>query len=328
MERRTFLSTAPATLVVGAMLAVGTAPARAAWPERPVRIVVPYAPGGPVDLVARLIGDKLTTKFGQSFVIENKPGANGAIGVQILMAAPADGYTLLMHGSAGVTIYPAVMKQPAFDTLRELTPITLVDYFDLILCADPALPMKDVKEFVAYAKDSPGKLSYGTAGIGAMNHVGMEWFKTMAGIDIVHVPYRGDAPVATDVMNGTLSVSFVSSNVAIPLIKAGKLRALAVPSRQRMVVLPDVPTMAEAGYPDFDLQPWTGFFGPANLDKSIVSALSAAMKEILAQPDVAGRLAGLAMVPAFTTPEEFAAMISKSIALWKDVATRTKIVVE
>ncbi|CAN5355617.1 tripartite tricarboxylate transporter substrate binding protein [soil metagenome] len=322
MQRRTFLATASAALVSCAT------PAWAAWPERPVRILVPYAPGGPVDLVARLIGDKLAAKFGQSFVIENKPGANGAIGVQALMAAPADGYSLLMHGSAGVTIYQAVMKQPAFDPLRDLTPITLVDYFDLILCANPGLPIKDVKEFVAYAKANPGKLSYGTAGIGAMNHVGTEWFKTMTGIDIVHVPYRGDAPVAADVMSGTLGVAFVSSNVAIPLIRAGKLRALAVPSRQRMAVLPDVPTMAESGYPDLDLQPWTGFFGPAGLDKSIVSALSAAMKEILAQPDVAERLAGLAMVPAFTTPEEFADMIRKSIALWKDVAGRTKIVVE
>jgi tripartite-type tricarboxylate transporter receptor subunit TctC len=328
MERRTFLSTAPAALVAGAVLVVGTAPARTAWPERPVRIVVPYAPGGPVDLVARLIGDKLTTKFGQSFVIENKPGANGVIGVRMLMAAPADGYTLLMHGSAGITIYPAVMKQPVFHPLRDLTPITLVDYFDLILCANPALPMEDVKEFVAYAKANPGKLSYGTAGIGAMNHVGMEWFKSMAGIDIVHVPYRGDAPVATDVMNGMLGVSFVSSNIAIPLIKAGKLRALAVPSRRRIAVLPDVPTMAEAGYPDFDLQPWTGLFGPDNMDRNIVSVLSAAMKEILAQPDVAERLAGLAMIPTFTTPEEFTRMIRESIALWKDVAGRAKIVVE
>ncbi len=328
MQRRTFLSTAPAGLVVGAMLAVGAAPARAAWPQRPVRIVIPYAPGGPVDVVARLIGDKLATKFGQSFVIDNKPGANGAIGVQALRAAPADGYTLLMHGSAGVTIYPAIMKQPAFDTLRDLTPITLVDYFDLVLCANPELPVKDVEQFIAYAKANPGKLSYGSAGVGAMNHVGMEWFKAMTGIDIVHVPYRGDAPAAADVMNGTLGVSFVSSNVAVPLSKAGKVRALAVPSRQRMAVLPDVPTMAEAGYPDFDLQPWTGFFGPANLDRSIVSSLSAAMKEILALPDVVEPLAGLAMIPAFTTPEEFATLIGKSIALWKDIATRAKIVME
>jgi tripartite-type tricarboxylate transporter receptor subunit TctC len=315
------------TIIVAAGVAAAT-PALAAWPERPVRIVVPYAPGGPVDLVARLTGDKLAAKFDRSFVIDNKPGANGAIGVQAVMAAAPDGYTLLMHGSAGVTIYPAVMKHPAFDPLRDLTPITLVDYFDLILCANPALPIKDLKQLVAYARANPGKLSYGSAGVGAMNHVGTEWFRTMTGIDMVHVPYRGDAPVAADVMNGTLGVSFVSSNVAIPLIEAGKLRALAVPSRRRMAVLPDVPTFAEAGYPDFDLQPWTGFFGPAGLDSGIVSALSAAMKEILAQPDVAERMSGLAMVPAFTTPQEFASMIGKSIALWKDVAARTKIVVE
>lgn len=315
-------------VTVAAMSALAATPAWAAWPERPVRVVVPYAPGGPVDLVARLIGDKLATKFGQSFVIENKPGANGAIGVQTLMTAPADGYTLLMHGSAGVTIYQAVMKTPAFDTLRDLTPITLVDYFDLILCASPDMPFNTVKEFVAYAKANPGKLSYGSAGVGAMNHVGTEWLKGMIGIDIVHVPYRGDAPVANDVASGVLGVSFVSSNVAIPLIKAGKIKALAVPSRQRMKVLPDVPTMAEAGYPDFDLQPWTGFFGPTGLDKNILASLSAAMKEILAQPDVGERLAGLSMTPAFTTPEELSEMIRKAITLWKDVAAKSKIVVE
>jgi tripartite-type tricarboxylate transporter receptor subunit TctC len=322
MLRRRLLATLLATSALGA------SPALAAWPERPVRIVVPYAPGGPVDLVARLIGDKLAAKFGQSFVIENKPGANGAIGVQAVMAAPADGYTLLMHGSAGTTIYPAVMRQPAFDTMRDLVPITLVVYFDLILCANPDLPFKTVKEFVAYAKANPGKLSYGTAGVGAMNHVGTEWFKMMTGIDIVHVPYRGDAPVATDVAAGTLGVAFVSSNVAIPLIQAGKLRPLVVPSRQRMAVLPDVPTMAEAGYPEFDLQPCTGLFGPAQLDKAIVASLSAAMKEILGQPDVAERLSGLGMSPAFTTPEEYAAMIRKGMTLWKDVAAKAKVVVE
>jgi len=321
MQRRTVLGFGAASLLAGPAMA-------ADWPERPVKIVVPYAPGGPVDLVARLVGDKLTAKFGQTFVVDNKPGANGAIGVQAVMAAPADGYTLLMHGSAGTTIYPVVMRQPAFDTLRDLTPITLVVYFDLILCANPELPFKTVKEFVAYAKANPGKLSFGSAGVGAMNHVGTEWFKMMTGIDIVHVPYRGDAPVATDVAGGILGVSFVSSNVAIPLIKAGKLRGLAVPSRKRIATLPDVPTMAEAGYPDFDLQPSTGLFGPAQLDRKIVNQLSAATKEILAMPDVAERFSGLGMTPAFTKPEEFTAIIQKSIALWRDVAARAKVVVE
>ena len=321
MKRRTVLAAGLAGVVARPALA-------AEWPERPVKIVVPYAPGGPVDLVARLVGDRLGSKFGQSFVIDNKPGANGAIGVQALMAAPNDGYTLLLHGSAGVTIYQAVMRNPAFDTLRDLTPITLVVYFDLILCANPEMPFNTVKEFVAYAKANPNKLSFGSAGVGAMNHVGTEWFKMMAGIDIVHVPYRGDAPVAADVASGTLGVSFVSSNVALPLIKAGKLRALAVPSRKRLAVLPDVPTMAEAGYPDFDLQPWTGLFGPAGLDKGIEAKLSAAMKEILGEREIVERLAGLSMTPGYTTPAEFEAMIRKSVELWKGVAAKAKVSVE
>lgn len=317
------------TILAACLAGVLACPAAAAeWPERPVKIVVPYAPGGPVDLVGRLVGEKLGSKFGQSFVIDNKPGANGAIGVQALLAAPNDGYTLLLHGSAGVTIYQAVMRHPAFDTLRDLTPITLVVYFDLILCANPEMPFKTVQEFVTYAKANPNKLSFGSAGVGAMNHVGTEWFKMMAGIDVVHVPYRGDAPVAADVASGTLGISFVSSNVALPLIKAGKLRALAVPSRKRLAVLPDVPTMAEAGYPDFDLQPWTGLFGPAGLDKGIEAKLSAAMKEILAEPEVAQRLAGLGMTPGYTTSAELADKIGKGIELWKGVAAKAKVVVE
>lgn len=321
MHRRT-------ALVLGFAGAFARPAVAAEWPDRPVKIVVPYAPGGPVDLVARLVGDKLGSKFGQSFVVENKPGANGAIGVQALMAAPNDGYMLLLHGSAGFTIYQAVMRHPAFDTLRDLTPITLVVYFDLILCANPTMPFSTVKEFVAYAKANPGKLSFGSAGIGAMNHVGTEWFKMMAGIDMVHVPYRGDAPVAADVASGTLGVSFVASNVAIPLIKAGKLKALAVPSRARLAVLPNVPTMGEAGYPEFDLQPWTGLFGPAGLDKAIESKLSAAMKEILAEQDVTERLAGLSMTPGYMTPSELTDKIRKSIELWKGVAAKAKVVVE
>jgi tripartite-type tricarboxylate transporter receptor subunit TctC len=321
MRRRTILAAGAASLLAGPAFA-------APWPERPVRLVTPYAPGGPLDLAARLTADKLAARFGQSFVVDNKPGANGAIGVQAVLAAPPDGYTLLIHGSAGTTIYPAVMRQPAFDTLRDLVPITLIVYFDLILCANPQMPFSTVKEFVAYTKANPGKLSYGSAGVGAMNHVGAEWFKMMTGIDIVHVPYRGDAPVATDVASGMLGVSFVSSNVAIPLIKAGKLRALAVPSRRRVAALPDVPTMAEAGYPEFDLQPSAGLFGPAQLDKEIVAALSAAMKEILAQPEIAERLIGLGMTPAYTTPAEFKEMIRRSIDLWKGVAAKAKVVVE
>jgi tripartite-type tricarboxylate transporter receptor subunit TctC len=321
----------------GACLAVALAlaslctlaqPAVAAWPEHPVRLVVPYPPGGPVDVLARLLAERLTTRYGQSFIIDNKPGANGAIGVQAVMSAPADGYTLLMHGSAGYTIYQAVMAQPAFDTLRDLAPVSTVAYFDLILCANPELPFTDVRGFVAYAKANPGKLSYGTAGIGAMNHVGTEWFKSMAGIDIVHVPYRGDAPVASDMITGTLGVGFVSSNVAIPFIKTGKLRALAVPRKQRMTVLPDVPTMAEQGYPDFDMRPWAAFFGPVKLAPEILASLNASLKDILTMPEVVDRLATFGMQASWSTPQDMAATIKANTALWKSVAANAHIVVE
>ncbi len=316
-----------AVLALSSVLGV-VSPAAAAWPDRPVRLVVPYPPGGPVDVLARLVGEKLTTHYGQSFVIENKPGANGAIGVQAVMSAPPDGYTLLMHGSAGYMIYQAVMAQPAFDTLHDLAPVSTVAYFDLILCANPELPFTDVKGFVAYAKANPGKLSYGTAGIGAMNHVGTEWFKSMAGIDIVHVPYRGDAPVASDMMAGTLGVGFVSSNVAIPLIKTGKLRALAVPRKQRMTAMPDIPTMAEQGYPDFDMRPWAAFFGPAKLDPAIVADLNATLKVILTTPEVVEKLASFGMQADWTTPRDMADTIRANTALWKSVASKAHIVVE
>jgi tripartite-type tricarboxylate transporter receptor subunit TctC len=314
-------------LVLAILLGIAP-PALASWPEHPVRLVVPYPPGGPVDVLARLLAERLTTRYGQSFIVENKPGANGAIGVQAVMSAPADGYTLLVHGSAGYTIYQAVMAQPAFDTLRDLAPVSTVAYFDLILCANPELPFTDVKGFVAYAKANPGKLSYGTAGIGAMNHVGTEWFKSMAGIDIVHVPYRGDAPVASDIMAGTLGVGFVSSNVAIPLIKTGKLRALAVPRKERMAAMPDIPTMAEQGYPDFDMRPWAAFFGPAKLSPEIIASLGATLRDILTAPEVVEKLASFGMQATWTTPQDMADTIRANTALWKDVATKAHIVVE
>ncbi len=322
MTRRRFFLAAGIAGYLGGPAAAET------WPARPVRLVTPYAPGGPLDLTARVIADKLGAKFGQSFVVENKPGANGAIGVQTVISAPADGYTLLVHGGAGTTIYQAVMRQPAFDTLRDLTPISLIVDFDLILCANPEMPFKTVKQFVAYAKANPGKLSYGSAGVGAMNHVGTEWFKRMTGIDMVHVPYRGDAPVAHDLASGTLGVSFISANVALPLIDAGKLRALAVPSHRRIPALPDVPTMAEEGYPEFNLQPSAALFGPARLDPAIVGILSAALRDILAEPELVKYFLDRGMSPAFTTPAGLADIVRKSIALWKGVAAQAKIVVE
>ena len=308
-------------------LGLGAHPA-AAYPDKPVRIVVPYAAAGPVDLVTRLVADKLSTKFNQAFFVDNKPGANGVIGVQAITNSPPDGLTLLMHASAGLTIYQAVTREPAFDTLRDLTPISMVAYFDLVLCASPDAPFSDVQGFLAYARANPGKISYGSAGIGAMNHIGTEWLKTLADIDIVHVPYRGDAPVAADLINGTLGIAFISSNVAIPYIKSGKLKALAVPTKKRMSVLPGTPTMAESGFPTFDLRPWMAFFGPAGLPKDIATTLDMALKEILAMPDVNERLNALGVTAESSSAEELSEVVRENIARWKTVVAKAKITVE
>jgi tripartite-type tricarboxylate transporter receptor subunit TctC len=278
MRRRTILAAGAASLLAGPAFA-------APWPERPVRLVTPYAPGGPLDLAARLTADKLAARFGQSFVVDNKPGANGAIGVQAVLAAPPDGYTLLIHGSAGTTIYPAVMRQPAFDTLRDLVPITLIVYFDLILCANPQMPFSTVKEFVAYTKANPGKLSYGSAGVGAMNHVGAEWFKMMTGIDIVHVPYRGFPAAVTDLVGGQIQTMFAIASGVLPQIEAGKMKGIAITAEKRWPTAPNVPTLGELGYPGAESYAWIGLLAPAKTPPEIIARLNAATLKALAAPE-------------------------------------------
>jgi tripartite-type tricarboxylate transporter receptor subunit TctC len=304
------------------------APRASMYPERTVKVVVPYAPGGPSDLAGRVVAERLSAHFGQSFIVDNKPGANGVIGVQTVTQSAPDGYTLLVHGSAGVTIYQATARQPVFETLRDLSPVTIVTYFDLILCAPPQAPFGDFKGFLEYAKAHPGKISYGSAGIGAMNHVGTEWLKDLAGIDVVHVPYRGDAPVASDLVNGTLGIAFVSSNVALPFIRSGKLQALAVPNMQRLAALPDVPTIAEQGFPTFELRPWAALFGPAKLPAPIIESLGRALKEEMARPEFQQRLVELGMEAGTSTPAELGNIISTTTQQWKQVATKAHIEVE
>jgi tripartite-type tricarboxylate transporter receptor subunit TctC len=314
--------------LVTALSAVAIAQQSGTYPDRIVKLVVPYAPGGPTDLAARVVAERLSARYGQSFIVDNKPGANGVIGVQAVTQSAPDGYTLLVHGSAGVTMYQAVTRQPAFETLRDLTPVTIVTYFDLILCAPPDAPFRDFKGFLVYAKEHPGKLSYGSAGIGAMNHVGTEWLKDLAGIELVHVPYRGDVPVASDLLNGTLGIAFVSSNVALPYIRSGKLKALAVPNKQRLAALPDVPTIAEQGFPMFDLRPWAAVFGPMKLPAPIVENLGKTLREELARPELQQRLVELGMEAGTSSPDELANVIKTTTEQWKSIATRAHIEVD
>jgi tripartite-type tricarboxylate transporter receptor subunit TctC len=201
-------------LAVFAVVAVWSGSAAAQFPSKQVRIVVPYAAGGSADLVARYLAEKLTERWKQPVIVDNKPGASGAIGVQAVTASPADGHTLLLHAAAGLAIYQAVRKEPAFDTLRDLTPISSVVHSPLVLVVNKSLPVDDVKGLLEYVRSNPGKVSFGSAGPGAMNHVGMELLKLRTGLQMLHVPYKGDAPVVTDMLNGSLTLSFLSSNLA------------------------------------------------------------------------------------------------------------------
>jgi tripartite-type tricarboxylate transporter receptor subunit TctC len=218
--------------------------ASAEYPEKPVRMIVPYPAAGAADIAARIIAERLAERWKQPVVVENRPGATGVIGVQALMASPPDGYTLILHATAGFTIYPASAKKPVYDPLKDMTPITPVAYSVLVAVVPASLPVNDMKAFLDYARKNPGKLSYGSAGIGAMNHIGMELLKLRAGLDLAHVPYKGDAPVVADMLNGNVTFSLLSSNVAIPQVRAGKLKGLAVTSRTRAESVPELPTQA------------------------------------------------------------------------------------
>ena len=282
------------------------------YPDRLIKVIVPFVPGSPVDAAARVITQHIQTRLGQNMVIENKPGGGTTIGLKAVMAAPADGYTLLMHGSAGTTIYPAVMRQPAFDTLRDLTPITPVVLFDIILCANPDLPFKTVKEFVAYAKANPGKLSYGSAGVGAMNHVGAEWFRMMTGIDIVHVPYRGGGATINDLLGRHIKVAFLSLSTAVPHLSTGKIRILAVVEKTRYEAMPDIPTIGET-VPGFEMSSWHGIFAPAATPAPLLARLNAAIRNVLVTDAVKEKLAALGVAVATSTPEELADIVKRGL---------------
>jgi tripartite-type tricarboxylate transporter receptor subunit TctC len=305
---------------------VGTAGAQ--YPDKPVRMIVPYPAAGAADFAARIMAERFADRWKQPVVVENRPGATGVIGVQALMASPPDGYTLMLHATAGLTIYPATAKKPVYDTLKDLTPISPVAYSVLVAVVPASQPASDMKGFLDFAKKNPGKLSYGSAGIGAMNHIGMELLKLRAGLDIAHVPYKGDSLVIADMLNGNVSVSLMSSNVAIPQIRAGKLKGLAVTSRTRADSVPELPTMIEAGVADFELKPWNGIIGPGGLPRDIVLKVNRDATEILGQPEVRKRLAELGFVADPAPPEAMAERIRTETEMWRGLVKRTNLVLD
>jgi tripartite-type tricarboxylate transporter receptor subunit TctC len=311
----------PALLIVIAAIVAppGPALAQAGYPNKPIKIIAPVQPGGGVDLVARTIADRLGQVLGQSIIVDNQSGGGGVIGSMATARAAPDGYTLMVGyvGTHGTN--PAVRKLP-YDAIKDFTPIAMVGGTPNILIVPPSLPVGTLKEFVAYARANPGKLSYGSSGPGTLTHLAMEQFKVAADIDIVHVPYRGIGPAITDILGGQTQALFPGLAAALPHIKAGKMKPLAVTGTRRHRLLPDVPTFEELGYKGFDGVQWYGIVGPANMPAPIVKRLNEEINKLLANPDLRERLSSEALEPMPMTPEQFGQYMRDDIGKWSSLA--------
>ena len=292
-----------AALVAALPLPVA-AQAAAAYPSQPIRMIVAFPPGAANDFLARTIGQKLTEEWKQSVVVENRPGASGIIGGDLVAKAAPDGYTLLLTSVTNV-ILPSLNSTMPFDPIRDFTPVALVALGPLLFVANPSVPANTVGEFIALAKAQPGKLSYGTAGSGTSVHIAVEMFKKQAGVDIVHVPYKGSSPAMMDLIAGQTQMMMDVLPSALPQVRAGKLKVIAVTGSKRLAELPDVPTVSESGLPGFDVAAWWGVVGPKGMPPAIVEKLNATINRIVAQPDMRAAFAGRGLETVTTTPAEF-----------------------
>jgi tripartite-type tricarboxylate transporter receptor subunit TctC len=307
----------------GIAATLGITRARAdAYPDKPVRLLVAFPPGGPSDVLARIVGQQLNQELGQSIVVDNRPGAGGNVAAEIAVKQPADGYSLLMANNSILAANAFLYKRLSYNPLTDFAPITLIGRQPNILVVSPSLGVGSVADLIALAKAKPGQLNFGSSGNGTAAHLAGELFRLKAGIDIVHVAYAGVAPALTDLMSGQIQLMFATSVAAIPFLKGGTLRALAVTSAERSSVLPDLPTMQQAGLPDFDATTWHGMVAPANTPGPIIERLNKATVDALHQPDVARRLAGLGVDVVGSTPGEFAAYIKTESVKWGDVIKR------
>jgi tripartite-type tricarboxylate transporter receptor subunit TctC len=314
-------------LVLAAQCLAGAALA-ADYPGKAIKLVVPYAPGGGADSVARIVAKKVSENIGQAIVIENKGGAGSIVGTEIVAKAEPDGYTLLLGQSGPISINPAVYKTLPYDPVKDFAPVTMTTAYPYILVVNSELPAKSLQEFVALAKSKPGAMNYGSTGVGAANHLVAELFNSKAGLKMTHVPYRGTALAVGDLLGGQLTMVFGDPISVLPHIKSGKLRALAVTSLHRSPIAPEVPTVAESGYPGFEALAWHGILAPARTPPAIVRKLNEEIAKALGDPETRTLLVNQAMQTVGSTPEEFAAFIQKDIAIWKAVAAAANVTVE
>ena len=309
-------------VVMGAGIAAGAN--AQGWPVKSIRFVSPYAPGGGSDILARSIGQKLSENLGVSVVIDNRPGAGGVIGTEIVTKSPPDGYTLMLGTPAPITVAPSLMKKMPYDPLRDLTPITLVSIVPAVVAVHPSVPAKSMKELVALARSKPGQMTYSSSGNGGTAHLSGLMLQTMADIAIIHVPYRGTGPALTAAMSG--EVTFTAGNIisSLPMVKAGRVRALAVTSEKRSPVLPDVPSVAET-IPGYAAGPFYGVLGPGHMAPELVNRIRNEIAKILHAPEMKNRLSAEGGEPIGSTPEVYAAMIRSETERWGKVIKAAKI---
>ena len=311
------------------MMAAGSSVfAQQPYPSKPIRLIVPFPPGGSIDPVARLIGPKLSESLGQPVLVDNRPGANGAIGTEILAKSPPDGHTLILLGASTHVTNALLVRNLPYDSFKDFAPVATVQRSDYVLVVHPALPANTLKELIALAKSRPGQIAYASSGNGNLNHLAAELFNMMTGIKTHHVPYKGGGQALTDLMSGQVQMHFSVLISAIPQIKSGRLKAIAIGGETRFAALPQVPTFTEAGLPGFSLRPWQGVLAPARTPRPIIDRLSSEIGKIVALPEIRERLVSLGMQPLISTPEQFAALMADDLAKTSAVIKTANIALE
>jgi len=290
------------------------------YPSKPVRLIVPFPPGGAVDYYARVVQNRLAEALGQTILIENRAGASGMVGADLVAKSPPDGYTILIGNIATLAMNVGIYAKMPYDPVKDLTPIMRTVAVDYVMAVHPSVPARSVAELVAHARANPGKLSYGSAGSGSAPHLSTELLKSRAGIDLLHVPFKGGGPMVTDLLGGQIQLVIADQANLMPHVKAGRLRALAVGTLARSAAYPELPTIAESGYPGFEARAWQGIAGPAGLPPEIVRQLNAAISKVMALPEVRQRLVEGGLDPIVSTPQEFGEFIRAEIAKWSKVA--------
>jgi tripartite-type tricarboxylate transporter receptor subunit TctC len=299
-----------------------------AYPAKPIRLIVPFPPGGGVDFIGRIVGQKLAERLGQQVIIDNRAGANGIVGLEALKSAPPDGYTIAAASAGPIAVNPSIYAKLPHDTVRDFAPISNMVNFPLLLVTHPSLPVKDVKELIALAKARPREVHYSSPGSGNSGHLAAELFNSMAGVQIMHIPYKGTAPAVVATLSGEVQLTYSSIPTILPHVRSGRVKALGVGNAQRVPSLPEFPTIAEAGLPGYEAYAWGGMFAPANTPGDVITRLNREIVAIVKQKDVADRLLAEGTIPTPSSPEEFAAYIRAEIRKWGDVVRSANIKAE